>query len=724
MGLLSACAPEPPARATTAPAQAPTQVAAAPTSAPAAKPTTAAAPTTAAPAKPAATPVPAPAQATAAQPAAAKPAAKSGELPIGRQLVGKLEGPTLVLDPAQFPKTFKEAPQLAELVKAGKLPPVQERIGQDPLVIKPLHETGTYGGVLRRGFTGPGDRYNGIRLAAHDHVLYFDYTMNELTPNVARDWKISDDGKVTTISLRRGMRWSDGHPLTADDFVFWYEDMHLNKELNPTPPNDLSIGGEMGKVEKVDDLTVRYTFSAPYFLYPEVIAGNWASASHSNYGRIASGGFGPAHYLKQFHPKYASKDELDRRVAEAQVDNWVLLLKLKNTWESNADLPVITPWKTVTPINTPQWVLERNPYFYGVDTDGNQLPYIDRVVMTLGENLEVINLRAISGEFDMQARHIDMQKLPALLENRQKGDYSIRLDPGDFGSSAQIRVNMSYEADPEIARLFESVEFRRALALGIDRDQINEAIFLGLGTPSSVVPADDNMYSPGPEYRTLWATSDVAQANQLLDKVGLTQKDSEGLRQRTDGKGRLRLDMMTWGGQFVPYTQIAEMVRQQWRRIGIDVVVQETERSLGERRNANNETQLFMWDNGGTERLFGTPGNTFAAEPNSSYGPLYGQWFTTNGARGKEPPPRMKEMMEKWRRGFGVPQPERIALGKEIWKIMAEEVWAIGLIGLSPAVSGIRVVKNKLRNVPEREIFSNDGMTPGITRPESYYWKA
>ena len=234
-------------------------------------------------------------------------------------------------------------------------------------------------------------------------------------------------------------------------------------------------------------------------------------------------------------------------------------------------------------------------------------------------------------------------------------------------------------------------------------------------TPSGFSPSHN---------RTLWATSDVNQANRLLDRVGLTQKDAEGFRQRTDGNGRLRLEMMTWGGQFVPYTQIAEMVRQQWRRIGIDVNVQETERSLGERRNANNETQLFMWDNGGTERLFGNPGNTFAAEPNSSYGPLFGQWFVTNGAQGKEPPPRMKEMMQMWRRGFGVPQAERVALGKEIWKIMAEEVWAIGLIGLSPAVSGVRVVKNKLGNVPERQIFSNDGMTPGITRPETYYWKA
>jgi peptide/nickel transport system substrate-binding protein len=704
VGLLAACAPPPAASPTAAPTAAPAQPAPPATSAPAAT-TGAPAAATSAPAKPAAAP-------------------KPGDQAVGRHLIGKLEGPTLITDPAQFPKSFAEAPQLAELVKQGTLPPVAERVGQDPLVIKPVHEIGRYGGTWRRGFTGPGDRWNGNRVAAHDHILYLDYTTTELQPNVARDWKLSEDGRTTTLFLRRGMKWSDGQPVTADDFLFWHEDLHLNTELNPLPPRELSINSKPGKLEKLDQYTVRYAFQDPYYLFPEVLAGNWAISSHANYGRLAGGGFAPAHYLKQFRPKYTPREELDRKVAEAKVDNWVNLFKTKNTWELNPELPVVTPWKTTTPINTPVWTLERNPYFYGVDTQGNQLPYIDKIVLTLAENLEVINLRAIAGEYDKQARHIDMVKLPVLLENQQKGGYAVRLDPGDFGSSAQVRFNMSFEADPEIAKWFNNRDFRRALALGIDRDQINEALFLGLGTPSSVVPADDNPYSPGPEYRSMWATLDLEQANGLLDKLGLDKQDSEGFRLRTDGKGRLRLDMMTWGGQFVPYTAIAEMIRQHWRKIGVDVTVQETERSLGEKRNANNETQLFLWDNGGTERLFGTPSNTFAAEPNSSFGALYGQWFATGGAQGKEPPARMREMMGMWLKGFGVPEQERIELGKEIWKIMAEEVWAIGVIGLSPAVSGVRVVKNNLGNVPQRQIFSNDGMTPGITRPETYFWKS
>src|SRR5205814_6508090 len=195
-----------------------------PTEAPAAKPAEAAKPAaaTTAPA-PAATAAPKPAE--AAKPAAAAPAAKS-EPRIGSQLIGKLEGPTVVTDPAQFPKAFKEAPMLADLVKAGQLPPVEQRVPQDPLVIKPLNEIGKYGGTWRRGFTGPGDQWNGFRSASGpDHALFWDHTGDKVVPNIARGFEVQDGGKTFVIQLRRGMKWSDGTPFTADAFVFWYEDI-------------------------------------------------------------------------------------------------------------------------------------------------------------------------------------------------------------------------------------------------------------------------------------------------------------------------------------------------------------------------------------------------------------------------------------------------------------------------------------------------------------------
>src|SRR5947207_2142394 len=534
-------------------------------------------------------------------------------------LIGKLEGPEVVTDPAKFPKTFKEAPQLAEQVKAGKLPPVAERIGQDPLVIKPLHEIGKYGGTWRGGFTGPADFWNGYRCCSGpDHLLFWDYTGDKVTPNIAKGYEMQDGGRTLVLHLRRGMKWSDGKPFTADDFVFWFEDIYRNKDLVPTPSAAMAINGKQGVLEKVDTYTVKFKFPEPYYMLPDVLAGSTDLAGQAWRGAFGLGGYAPAHYLKQFHPKYAGQAEVEKKAKDAKFDSWVRMFFNRSDWSLNPELPVITPWKTVTPINTPTWTLERNPYSVFVDPAGNQLPYIDRVVLTLAENLEVINLRALAGEYAFQARHLQ------------------------------------------------------------------------------------------------------------LDKVGLAKKDAEGFRLRTDGKGRLRLEIMTLGGQFLQFTQIAEMIREQWKKIGIDLVVQEVERSLALQRTAANEQQLGAWNNDGSEHLFTFPTHVFPFDTIAvvaSSGPLYAKWFQSAGTQGKEPPARMKELMAKFKRAYGVPEKERIQLGKDVWKITAEEVYIIGVIGMGPASMGVRVVKTNMGNIPSRQYNSPDGKTPGISRPITFYWK-
>src|SRR5213594_686815 len=445
----------------------------------------------------------------------------------GANLIGKLEGAEVVTDPARYPKTFKEAPQLAELVKAGKLPPVQERIGQDPLVVKPLREIGKYGGTWRRAFTGPFDTSNGHRVAQNDKLLYWDYTGTKLVPNIAKAWEVSPDGKITTLQLRRGMKWSDGHPFTADDFVFWFQDVYNNKDLVPTPLSVMTIGGKPIAIEKIDATTIRFVSPDPYYALPTVLASVWGIGHHARWGRSALGGCAPAHYLKQFHPKYTSKDDLAQTVPALHSDRWVTMFKNRNDACRNVDLPVVTPWKTTSPLTTPTWVLERNPYSVWVDTDGNQLPYIDRIRMTLGENLEVINLRAVAGEYDSQARHIDISKLPVLLENQPKGRYRVYLDPSDQGADVGLFCNQSFDKDPEIARWLGTREFRIALSYGIDRRQINETFVLGLGQTGSAAPGERTLYFPGPEYKALHTAYDVKRANEMLDKLGLTRKDSD-----------------------------------------------------------------------------------------------------------------------------------------------------------------------------------------------------
>ena len=288
-------------------------------------------------------------------------------------------------------------------------------------MVKPLREIGKYGGTWRRGFTGPFDTSNGHRAAQNDKLLYWDYTGTKIVPNIARAWEVSPDGKVTTLSLRRGMKWSDGAPFTADDFVFWYQDMYLNKELIPVPLTVMTINGKPITIEKVDATTIRLVAPEPYYALPIVLASVWGIGHHARFGRDGLGGFAPAHYLKQFHPKYASSEEMAKKLAELKFETWVTMFKNRNDACRNPDLPVVTPWKTTSPITTPTWVLERNPYSVWVDTDGNQLPYIDRIRMTLGEHLEVINLRAIAGEYDSQARHIDIGKLPGAAREPAEG---------------------------------------------------------------------------------------------------------------------------------------------------------------------------------------------------------------------------------------------------------------------------------------------------------------
>src|SRR3954468_22746881 len=195
-------------------------------------------------------------------------AAQTGGELQGSGLVGALESPTLITDPGRFPKQFREAPMLAEQVRAGQLPPVEQRLPQDPMVIQPLRSIGKYGGTWRRGFIGPGDSENGNRLMSADKPLFFDETGTKIVPSLARGWEVSEDGKRITLQLRRGLRWSDGTPCTADDWMFWFEDLYSNKDLVPAPAAELAANGKPGRMAKVDDATIAFEFDEPYFLFP------------------------------------------------------------------------------------------------------------------------------------------------------------------------------------------------------------------------------------------------------------------------------------------------------------------------------------------------------------------------------------------------------------------------------------------------------------------------
>ncbi len=650
---------------------------------------------------------------------------------IGSELIGKLEGPEIIRDTSKFPRKFGEAPALAEMVKAGTLPPVEERLPDpdDLMVIQPLHEVGQYGGTWRRAFTGPADHENGNRLVSSDKILHFDYTGSKIMPSLAKDWKVSADGKTITIYLRKGAKWSDGVPLTADDFIFWFEDIYSNPEIVPTPFPEMQINGKPGVMKKIDDFTVAFEFPEPYAYFVYQLAGSTGiGAGFATRGGFQNWGGGccPAHYLKQFLPKYSSEEKVNKMAADAGFDNWVSLLKNKYSWALNPEVPTMTPWVTVSPINTPSWSMERNPYFWAVDTEGNQLPYIDKITMTLAENTEVANLRAIAGEYDVQERHMGLAKLPVFLENAEKGGYTVHLDPAFNGSDATLHFGNAYEGDAEIAKWIKNKDFRHALSLGIDRDQLNEALWLGVGTPGTTAPSPETIYRPGPEWNKKWAELDVEQANSILDDLGLTEKDGEGFRMRTDGKGRLQLEMITVGGQFIPYTQVGEMIKQQWKAIGIDVVIKEMERNLAFGMTANNEHQIITWANDGSEMLFLFARHAMPVDPGECHmGHAFAKWYASNGTQGTKPDdPEMLRAFDLYREAFGLDEAGQIANAKEIWKIIVEQQWSIGTVGQSPAFMGVRIVKNNMGNIPERQVNAQHARTPYTSGPTTFYFKS
>jgi peptide/nickel transport system substrate-binding protein len=618
------------------------------------------------------------------------------------------------------PAEFHEAPMLADRVKAGKLPAVKDRVSAEPLVIVPLERAGKYGGTWRRAFTGTGDMQNIDRIQ-HDHLIYFDLDGRTLVPHIAKSWEVSDDGRVFTFHLRPGMKWSDGKPFTADDFMFAYEDVMMNDELCPSKPTWLKTKSGMGKMEKVDDTTIRFVFLDPNYVFPEAcaglaVAGQWGR-SHFN-----SAMFLPRHYLQQFHAKFAAKDGLEKQAKGEGFDNWVAYFRDRAQPHRNREVPTVGPWVTVQPINQEQFILDRNPYYWAVDSEGNQLPYVDRIVMRMAGDAEVLNLRAIMGEIDMQHRHIQLSKVPVLHDNAERGDYRILLWPDWGGNDCCVYFNQNYDGDAEIASLLKSLNFRKALSLGIDREEINQLVFLGAGVPRAFLPPAETPYYPGEKFELASASLDRDEANKLLDELGLDKRDSAGIRLRRDNGRRLSIGLEVQSATMLDYRAVAELLERHWAQIGVAVQVMVEDSTLFTERSYGNQMQLTLWNPGGCENLWTYPFSVIPYFTSTLWAPATGDWHTSGGKSGQPPTPTMQRLLDLFEKGSTLPLEERIALGQEIWRIHAENLFVVGTVGLSPAVNGVVVVKNHFRNVPDVAPNTPTVQNPGIARPETFFF--
>lgn len=630
------------------------------------------------------------------------------------------QGAAIVLDPERRPRRFREAPMLARLVARGKLPPVEERLPENPLVLHPIESIGRYGGTVRSGMIAKGLNEEMNRIMGMEKFLFYDASGTRIVPSVAEDWRQSEDGRLLRIHLRRGMRWSDGHPFTAEDVRFYWEDLNAHPDVFPFPDPDLVVNGKQIRFRVLDPYTVLFRYDDPYQRLVEIVASAFSRFGGGVFGEFLWGPYAPAHYLKQFHPGYVSPEDLRRKVRESQQEDWVGLMKLRNNYALNTELPVLMPWRTVQARDSSAWVLERNPYFWEVDTEGNQLPYIDRWVLTKATDREVVNLRAIAGQYDFQYRDLDLQNLPVFLEHAGEESYNIHLDPSPSRMLFGCYFNLAWEGDPEISRLLRNANFRRALSLGLRRSQFSDAFYFSLASPGAAGPGAAHPEHPGESYLTLWSTYDPDRANAMLDGLGLEKRDGEGYRMRSDGLGRLRIRIPAPSDRLV--VPKFQMLEQQLEELGIAVDVPILGRTLWWEEMRANRVQITCWTNP-TQSVWGSqPMYVLPVDRISPIGPLFGLWFSSNGRMGKKPAdPQILRAQALYRFGRTQTAPERTRIGREIWGTAIREQWMMSTVGGAPG--GVRLVHRRLGNVPARLCTRDDCRYPSTGRLETLYWK-
>jgi peptide/nickel transport system substrate-binding protein len=618
--------------------------------------------------------------------------------------------------PAAAQNKYHEAPGLAELVKDGKLPPVEQRLPEQPLVVPVVEKIGEYGGVWRRAFLGPADANNYVRVV-YDSLFRFTPDGADIDPKIALGAKASADYKTWTILLRKGARWSDGEPFTANDILFWYDNVLLDKDLMPSLPTwTRNADGSAVKVEKLDDYTVQFTYDRPATLFLSEIANQ--DGPDQTFAM-----FLPAHYLKKFHPNFTPKDQLDRMSQAASFKSWTELFSAKATPAQNPERPTMAAWVPVTRVSDPVFNLKRNPYYIGVDKEGNQLPYIDELRFTYFADQQALNLAAIAGDFDMQERHIQMTNYPVLKEQEKTGKYRVIIWPTFGGSDAVIAFNATYTADPAIGKLLATREFRIALSYAINRDEIKESVFLGLGEARQPVAAPWHPYFPGKEWAAKYTEFDRGKANQMLDALGLTKRDAQGIRLMENGKpATIEISVVP---AFGAWPDVAQLVAKDWEAVGIKTIVQIRERALHFSMRTANQLMAEIWNEDTTAFPF-TGGSKF--DPRNgplqqlTVGPLYYRWLTTGGKEGVEPTEPLKRIMQLVDTARTTGHEGQVTAAQELFRIWADNVYEVGTIGLTPMVQGVVVINAKMHNVPTT--LGNDWplRSPGNARTEQFFF--
>lgn len=704
--LLAACGGTPtatpvPPTATKAPAPTNTPVPAAPTAA-----------------KPAPTNTPAPAAPTATKPAPTNTPVPAAPTPAA---AGYKEPP--------MPTKFSEAPMLADLVKAGKLPPVEQRLPKKPKVLPVFQKIGKYGGTWRRGYRGVSDRF-GVHTTIADHLLEMyqpDGGGLTLIANVADSYSVTPDGMTFTWNLREGHKWSDGVEITSDNAVWWYKNIFLNEELAP--------GRLYDNVRQEQNLTAieangKYSFICKYSkpngtLPLGVVRGEaWGVIGGLNF-------LVPSHYLSKYHKAFADPAFLQATLDKLKLQGWKQLFigGPIDMFALNPELPMVGPWVTKVAASSTTMVQERNPYYFQVDPNGNQLPYLDKVEHAYWENQESFNLMLISGQIDCQYRSVQLKDYALLKQNEAKGNYKVLVwnTDGNYGYSLNpCPRGDDNKLDEAQMAIVSKKDFRVALNLAINRKEVNELLFNGLAVARQASPVHGSPVWKK-EYDEAFATYDVAQANKLLDGLGLDKKGPDGFRLRPDGKTMaLRLDVDTAPGSID--ADMHQLIKGYWEKIGIKVTVNSMERSLRETVQFSDRYSVVYGSYTNTalplsyDAWHGTIG--MAAGTTSSG---WARWIRNKADPLAIEPPAGNRDAEAAKKAYAIIEEAygMTDLDKGHKRLMdaldicyLQECWSIGVVGETPVPV---VVTNVMQNVPKKVFGTNAMMQINMAQPPQFF---
>jgi peptide/nickel transport system substrate-binding protein len=592
---------------------------------------------------------------------------------------------------------YGEAPMLAEMVAAGELPPVEERLPVNPLVVEPIDSVGVYGGIWNRAWRGIND-FHCFGRTTYDPVLRWPRDpADPIQPGLAERWEFNDEGTELTLYFREGLRWSDGEPWTVDDVIFWWEAIENDTNITGAVHTEWQT---LEELVKVNDYTITLKFSAPNGMAETV-----GLAFHGHQWPLGFERFGfyaPEHYLAQFHPAYSDDGSYE--------------LFEEKSFDYNPDRPAMTAWKIVEyEAGTTLIIAERNPYYWKVDIEGNQLPYIDYEYFHAVEGSDGVNIMGVAGELDMQARAVSLAQYPVYMENAEAGNYHMLLWSNASAMGVTFFLNQSY-ADDAYRELFQTLEFRQALSVAIDRNALNDIVFLGQGTPrNQVVVPDARLYIP--ELEDYYTQYDVELAQQLLDEAGLPVGD-DGFRTFPDGSELLLV--INSSGEIAGEVDTVELVAEWWNAIGVQTSFEIMTRDIYWPLATSNQAMITTWDQGRALTPMVDPIGLFPFDERAWIAPAYGIWYKTGGEDGLEPPDHFLQAMALYDEYKVTTDSERQKeIGQELVRMSTEGLWGIGTVGLTP---GPVIVRNGFMNVPDNHTADWIIMTPGTLDPSHFYF--